>query len=127
MTQNPESGPKSMRYRIEEVLSGMLASIERDEFSDDTQKLGALFKELSHQAPLFAPYAALAGETDFSAVLASALQTLVNDGHLAHEPGRYLLTAPARARCITSKQTLFNAGDRKDLETAARYFDAHSS
>jgi hypothetical protein len=125
VTQNPESGPRSMRYRIDEVLSGMLASIERETFTDDTQKLGELFKELSQQAPLFAPFAALAGEVDFSAVLADALQVLVNDGHLVHEPGRYWLTAPGRARCVTSKQTLFNAADRKDLEVAARYFDAH--
>lgn len=124
MAQNPESGPKSMRYRIDEILSGMLASAEREEFSDDTQRLGEVFKDLSHQVPLFAPFAALVGELDFSAVLANALQALVNDGHLEHEPGRYYLTAPGRARCVTSKRTLFNAGDRKDLAAAARYFDA---
>ena len=125
MTQNPESGAQSMRYTIDEVLSGMLASIERDDFTDDSQRLGEVFKGLSQQASLFAPFAALVGEADFSAVLESALQTLVSDGHLQHEPGRYQLTPAGRARCVTSKRTLFNASDIKDLEAGARYFEAH--
>ena len=125
MTQNPESGSQSMRYTIDEVLSGMLASIERDDFTDDSQRLGEVFKGLSQEASLFAPFAALAGETDFTAVLESALQTLVSDGHLQHEPGRYHLTPAGRARCVTSKRTLFSASDIKDLEVGARYFEAH--
>jgi len=40
MTQDPKSGPESMRYTIDEVLSGMLAFIERDTFTDDSQRLG---------------------------------------------------------------------------------------
>src|SRR3989304_3310909 len=125
MTQNPEAGAQSMRYTIDEVLSGMLASIERDDFTDDSQRLGEVFKGLSQQASLFAPFAALVGEADFSAVLESALQTLVSDGHLQHEPGRYHLTPAGRARCATSKRTLFSASDIKDLEAGARYFEAH--
>src|SRR3972149_1778310 len=93
-----------MRYTIDEVLSGMLASIERDDFTDDSQRLGEVFKGLSQEASLFAPFAALAGEADFSAVLESALQALVSDGHLQHEPGRYHLTPAGRARCVTSKR-----------------------
>jgi hypothetical protein len=114
-----------MRYTIDEVLSGMLASVERDTFTDDTQRLGEVFKGLAHEAPLFAPFAAVAGEADFSAVLEGALQTLVNDGLLEHGAGSYQLTSAGRARCITSKRTLFNAGDITDLEAGARYFDAH--
>ena len=125
MTEDPKSGPQSMRYTIDEVLSGMLASIERDTFTDDSQRLGEVFKGLAHEAPLFAPFAALVGEADFSAVLEDALQTMVSDGHLEHGAGRYQLTSTGRARCITSKQTLFNAGDIRDLEAGARYFEAH--
>ena len=125
MTQDPESGPRSMRFTIDEVLSGMLASLERDTFTDDSQRLGEVFKGLSQEASLFAPFAALAGETDFTAVLESALQALVSDGHLQHEPGRYRLTPAGRARCVTSKRTLFSASDIRDLEAGARYFEAH--
>ena len=49
MTQDPKPGPQSMRYTIDEVLSGMLASIERDTFTDDTQRLGEVFKGLADQ------------------------------------------------------------------------------
>ena len=126
MSQNPESGGRSMRYTIDEVLSGMLASIERDHFTDDPQALGEIFKGLSEQSPLFAPFAALVGEADFSAVVERALEALVRDGHLEHPPGRYRLTPVGKARCITSKRTLFNASDITELEAGARYFDAHS-
>jgi hypothetical protein len=114
-----------MRYTIDEVLSGILASIEQDSFTDDSQRLGEVFKGLSHEAPLFAPFAAVTGEADFSAVLEGALQTLVSNGHLEHGEGRYQLTPAGRARCITSKRTLFNASDIADLEAGARYFEAH--
>ena len=124
MTQMIDSGPRSMKYAIDEVLSGMLASIEVDMFTDDPQRLGEAFKGLSQQAPIFAPFAALVGEADFSAVLEGTLQKLVTDGHLEHQPGGYHLPEPGRARCITSKRTLFNAGDIEDLEAGARYFEA---
>lgn len=115
-----------MRFTIDEVLSGMLASIERDHFSDDPQVLGAVFKALAAESPLFAPFGALAGGPDFSVVLQNALETLVKDGHLEHPPGRYRLTPVGRARCVTSKRTLFNASDIRDLESAALYFDANT-
>ena len=126
MTDNPESGAQSMRFTIDEVLSGMLATIERDEFTDDPSKLGELFKGLAEVGPLFAPFGALAGEPDFSAAVDKALQTLVANGYLEHAPGQYRLTPDGRARCITSKRTLFNAGHIRDLEAGARYFDEHS-
>jgi hypothetical protein len=124
MLHKTASGPRSMRYTIDEVLSGMFASIERDMFTDDPQRLGEAFKELSQQASIFAPFGALVGEADFSAVLEGTLQTLVSDGHLEHQPGRYYLPDSGRARCITSKRTLFNASDIQDLEAGARYFEA---
>ena len=115
-----------MRYTVDEVLSGMLASIERDHFTDDAQALAEAFKGLAAQGPLFAPFAALAGGPDFSVILESALETLVKNGHLEHPPGLYRLTPVGRARCITSKRTLFSAGDIRDLEAGALYFDAHT-
>ena len=77
-----------MQYTIDEVLSGMLASTKLDMFTDDTQKLGEAFRGLSQQSSIFAPFAALVGEADFSAVLEGTLQTLVSDGHLERQPGR---------------------------------------
>ena len=126
MSQDPESHAKSMRFTIDEVLSGMLATIERDYFTDDPTKLGEIFKGLAQVGPLFAPFAALAGESDFSAVVSKTLESLVKDGHLEHPPGRYRLTPVGRARCVTGKRTLFNASDIRDLEAGALYFDAHS-
>ncbi len=125
MTQNPESAPRSLRFKIDEVLSGMLATIEKDSFVDDTEKLGEVFKGLSQEAPLFEPFGALVGEIDFSAALDGALKSLVSNGVLQHEPGRYRLSPEGRARCVASKRTLFNASNIKDLEVGARYFEEH--
>ena len=55
VTQKIDSGPRSMRYTIDEVLSGMFASIERDMFTDDPERLGEAFKELSQQASNLCP------------------------------------------------------------------------
>lgn len=115
-----------MRFAIDEVLSGMLATIESDHFTDDPAALGEIFKGLAETGPLFAPFGALVDGPDFSAILSKALDTLVSDGHLEHPPGRYRLTPVGRARCVTSKRTLFNASDIRDLEAGAKYFDAHS-
>jgi len=114
-----------MRYSLDEVLSGMLGSITRDEFTDNTEQLGALFKSLSQAYPLLAPYAAIAGEADFSAILGDALGELVKKKWLQHEPGRYALTEEGRAACVSSKKIIFRTSDIEQLETAARYFDAH--
>jgi hypothetical protein len=83
-----------MRYTIDEVLSGMFASIEQDTFTDDPERLGEAFKELSRQASIFAPFAALVGEADFSAVLEGTLQSLVSDGHLEHQPAATICRNP---------------------------------
>jgi len=125
MTHDVDSSPQSMRYSLDEVLSGMLGSIARDEFTDNTERLGALFKSLSQAYPLLAPYAAIAGEADFSAVLVDALGELVKKRWLQHEPGCYALTKEGRAACVSSKKIIFRTSDIEQLEAAARYFDAH--
>ncbi|MFH1485859.1 MAG: hypothetical protein ABIH46_07300 [Chloroflexota bacterium] len=119
-----QPGPASMRYSLDEVLSGMLASVTSDGFTDDTQKLGEVFKALSETHALLAPFAAMGGEADFSALLKGALERLVDKKMLQHEPGRYSLTVEGRAACVRSKRTLFNLRDIEQLEAAARDFDA---
>lgn len=123
MTQGP--GPQSMRYGIDEVLSGMLASITRDKFTDDVERLGAVFKTLSAKHSLLAPFAAVGGEADFSAILRNSLQTLVDKKLIQHEPARYTLTPQGRASCVSSKRMLFKASDVGQLEAAARDFEEH--
>lgn len=112
-------GPQSMRFALHEVLSGMLASIEHDSFTDDVRRLAAMFESLAGSFPLFAP---LAAEVDPDAV-AHALTTLEERGFLQHAKGLYVLTEAGRAHCITSKRTLFNERARTELEGAARIFD----
>ncbi|MEO8457276.1 MAG: hypothetical protein ABI559_05630 [Chloroflexota bacterium] len=126
MSQNPETSAHSMRFTIDEVLSGMLATIERDHFTDDTEALGQVFKGLAAEGPLFAPFAAVAGGADFSVIVEGALEKLVKNGYLEHPAGRYRLTPVGRAKCLTSKRTLFSASDIRDLEKGAVYFDAHT-
>jgi len=109
-----------MHFALHEVLSGMLASIEQDSFTDDVHRLAVMFESLASSVPLFAPMAA---GVDPEAV-AHALTTLEEKGLLQHSDGRYILTEPGRAHCITSKRTLFNQRDREQLEEAARTFSA---
>jgi hypothetical protein len=122
--QNSGAGPQSMRYTIDEVLTGMLSSINLDYFTDDHQKLGEIFKDLSKNHPMLARYAAISGEGDFSAVLRDALQKMVDRKLLQHETGKYFLTAENRAQCVRIKRTLFNAADVQQVEAAAKDFDA---
>ena len=123
MTQ--DSGPQSMQYSIDEVLSGMLASINRDEFTDDVDRLGAVFKTLSAKHSMLAPFAAIGDEVDFSAILSEALQKLVDKKMLHQEPGRYSLTPQGRASCVGSKRMLFKVSDVGQLEAAAHDFEEH--
>ncbi len=116
---------QSMRYSIDEVLSGMLASTTRDQFTDDAERLGAVFKLLSAKHGLLAPFAALGGEADFSAILKGVLQRLGDKKLIHHEPGRYTLTPQGRASCVSSKRTLFKSSDVGQLEAAARDFEEH--
>lgn len=124
MTQPSGTSRQTMRYSLDEVLSGMLASTTRGDFTDDTQRLGSIFKALSGKHALLAPFAAVGGEADFSALLQGALQKMVDRNLLSREAGRYVLTEKGRASCVSSKQVLFNRSDVGLLEAAALDFDA---
>jgi hypothetical protein len=108
-----------MRFALHEVLSGMLATTSGDSFSDDHERLAAMFEDLASRYSLFAP---MASGVDAGAV-ANALQVLEEKHYVRHEAGRYSLTAEGRAQCVSSKRTLFNASDRLQLEEAAKSFD----
>ena len=123
MTQGLSRGPQSMRYNRDEVLSGMLASISRTEFTDDAQRLTTAFKTLSQAHPLLAGFAPASNGAD--SALTDALQKLVDKSMLQHEPGRYALTERGRAACISSKKILFKTSDIAQLEAAAHDFETH--
>ncbi|MBI2886500.1 MAG: hypothetical protein HYY02_04755 [Chloroflexi bacterium] len=114
------AGPTSMRYQLHEVLMGMLASTEADSFSDDVPRLAAMFEGLATRFPLFAP---LAAGVDPAAV-SNALAKLEATKCLTRAEQRYLLTEEGRARCVSNKKTLFNQGDREQLEAAATVFNS---
>ena len=116
------NSPRSMRYQLEEVLAGMLATLSNDEFTDDTVALGNSFKRLAADYPLFAPYAALSEGGDYSVVLQNALATLVSQKSLTHGGGKYTITKEGREGYISTKRTLFNRADVVQLEEAARIF-----
>ena len=124
MTQNSTFGPNSMKYSPDEVLSGLLATFKQTTFTDDTDRLGAIFKELGQTYSLLSPFAAAQGEADFSAVLGKGLEKLVSKKWLDHEPGTYSLTEAGRVSCVGSKKTLFNKGDLEQLEALAADFEA---
>lgn len=113
------AGQPSMRHELSEVLSGMLASLAGDGFTDDTQRLAAMFEQLGTRFPMFAP---LAGGVDPAAV-GEALRILEGKNYIEHGEGRYNLTVKGRAHCVSSKQTLFNRRDAEQLQEAARVFD----
>lgn len=112
------SGSPSMKFALSEVLSGMLASVEEDSFTDDAARLAAMFEGLATTVPLFAPMAA---GVDPQAV-AQALTSLEEKGILKHADGKYTLTESGRAHCVSGKRTLFSRGDQEQLESAAKTF-----
>ena len=124
MTTSPNpptsSNPRSMRFSLNEVLSGMLASLDSDHFTDDAASLAASFEHLAAQFTLFAPFA---GKLDPEAVN-KALASMESKAYLAHEPGQYKLTNDGRAHCVSSKRTLFNKADCEQLEAATAIFQA---
>ncbi|MBM2826929.1 MAG: hypothetical protein HW403_993 [Dehalococcoidia bacterium] len=119
MTTSGMPGPGSMRFSLHEVLSGMLASMQADSFTDDAPRLVVVFEDLSQHFPLFAPMAA---GVDPKAVT-QALDMLVGKNILDHVGGKYTLTPSGRDQCMGSKRTLFNKGDIQQLEEAAKVFD----
>ena len=108
-----------MRFTVNEVLAGMLASTDHTIFTDDTQRLATMFEDLAGRFPLFAP---LANAVDANAV-AAALAQLEGKSFLQHADGTYVLTDAGKAHCLSSKRTLFNRGDIEQLNEAAKVFD----
>ncbi len=119
MTSSGTHASGSMRFQLHEVLSGMLASISANSFTDDPARLAAMFESLSGQFALFAPFQS---GVDADAVDA-ALQKLAQQHVIEHGDGGYTVTAEGLAHCVSSKRTLFNQGDREQLEAAAVVFD----
>ena len=107
-----------MKFTLNEVLQGMLASVEQDTFTDDAARLAKMFEGLAGTVPLFAPMAA---GVDPQAV-ASALKSLEEKAILTHADGTYTLTESGRAQCVSGKRTLFNKRDQEQLEAAAATF-----
>ena len=120
MTTPSGPGPASMRFQLHEVLSGMLASMQAEGFTDNAQRLAAVFENLSGRFVLFAPMAA---GVDPGAV-AQALEILEGRKIIEHGEGRYMLTAEGRAHCVSSRKTLFNQRDLRELDEAAGVFDS---
>lgn len=118
MTTTPTTGPRSMRFSIEELLQGMFASIEQDGFSADADKLATIFGDLATQFALFAPV----GGSATPGALEAALGKLEARNVLRRADGRYVFSVEGRAQCVSCKRTLFNQQDRGQLEEAAKLF-----
>lgn len=116
-TTNP--GNASMRFSMDEVLSGILASITTDSFTDDHPRLATMFDSLAKTYPLCAP---LAAAVDPGAVQ-KAFDKLVSKGTLDHADGAYKITIAGRIQFVGSKKMLFNQGDGEQLAAAAKEFD----
>lgn len=120
MTSPSGSGPTSMRFQIHEVLSGMLASMQAESFTDDARRLAAMFEGLAGRFALFAPMAAGVDP----GTVARALETLEQSKIIERSESRYSLTAEGRAHCVSSRKTLFNQRDIQELDEAAAVFDS---
>jgi hypothetical protein len=105
-----------MRFAPQELLAGMLATLQGDGFPDDTDTLHATFVRVGTDFPLLARFAA-----DDNAA-SEALGALEKSGVLTRAEGRYSLTADGRAHCVSSKRTLFSKADTAQLEGAALIF-----
>jgi hypothetical protein len=114
------ANPRSMRFAPDEILSGMLATLEGDRFSDDAAALSTTFDGLASRLSLFSGFAA---DADSSA-LTKALDKLEAKTYLTHGAGEYVLTTDGRAACVSSKRTLFNRADCEQLEDAAHALNA---
>ncbi len=118
------TGPKSMRYALEELLRGLLASVSSDKFTGDPVVLGETLKQLGQKLPIFQQLTIAGSDRALSDTALAALGTLEKQGVLTREAsGAYLLSPQGRAHCSTSKRTLFNKGDIAQLEEGATLFD----
>ena len=109
-----------MRFQIDEVLSGMLASMQAESFTGDAQRLAAAFEQLAGRFALFAPMAA---GVDPGAVR-KALESLEKRKIIEHGEAGYSLTPEGRSICMSSRKTLFNQRDIQQLDEAAGVFDS---
>lgn len=114
----PTTSPRSMKFSLDELLQGMLASIEEDSFSDDAAKLAATFGDLAGRFTLFAPLSTGVS----SEALEAALAKLESRNVLKREGGKYAFGIEGRDKCVSCKRTLFNQADRGELEEAAKVF-----
>ena len=110
------SSGASMRFAPQELLSGMLATLQGDSFTDNTDTLHATFIKVGTDFPLLARFAA---EDNAASVALSALET---SGVITRGDGRYSLSPQGRASCVSSKRTLFSKADTAQLEGAALIF-----
>lgn len=119
MTNKP-----SMRYALEELLRGILASVPSDRFTGDPVVLGETLKQLGQKLPIFQQLTIAGADRALSDTTLTALGTLEKQGVLTRDAsGAYLLSPQGRAHCKSSKQTLFNRADIAQLEEAATLFD----
>lgn len=116
----PTAGPRSLRFSPDELLQGMLASIEDAGFSDDAGRLATMFGDLATRFDLFAPMGAAATPGALDSALAKREARKV----ISRADGRYAISVAGRAQCVSCKRTLFNPQDRGQLEAAAKAFAA---
>lgn len=110
--------PNSMRFSPDELLSGMLATLEAGDFPADNARLREVFTKIATEFPLLAPFATADDAIQKAITVLEGRKALVQDGD------RYTLTTEGRASCVSSKRTLFNRDDREQLEGAAAIFSA---
>ncbi len=114
----PVISPRSMKFSLDELLQGMLATIDGESFSDDSAKLATMFGELAGRFELFAPLGTgVTGEA-----LEAALTKLQGRSMLSRADGHYTFAVEGREKCVSCKRTLFNLADRGALEEAAKAF-----
>ena len=114
----PTNATHSMRFSPDELLSGMLATVDGNDFPADQPTLRAMFAEIATEFPLFAPFTAVDDAVQRAIGVLAGRKSLVLGGE------RYTLTTEGRAACVSSKRTLFNRDDCNQLDGAAAVFSA---
>lgn len=115
----------SMRYRPEELLRGLLASVSCERFTGASDVLGGTLDQLAEKLSIFQQFASNGNGKPLSDTASAALKALEGQGVLTHEAssGAYHLNHEGRAHCKSSKQTLFSKADIAQLEEGATLFD----
>lgn len=114
----PADATHSMRFSPDELLAGMLATLEGGDFPADGKVLRTVFTKIAAAFPLLAPFTA--GDD----MVQRAISALEHRKSLVQDGDRYTLTAEGRAACVSSKRTLFNRDDREQLEGAPAIFSS---